>query len=184
MNNKEYGVKLNLNTSDFQKKLQDIKDKITNFTEKAKRSFELGFKSNYDITDLYDLADQYEEQLEQVQDNLSKTGIPKSVKENLEKEAEEIEDALGKVEKATETLENPFKNVINFFFDLGQHIRDIKEGSLKPYIETEEEAEEETEDFGKKTKVNIGIFQNFDGSLKKAVSGIKRFTLSLLTYIP
>ena len=83
MNNKEYGVKLNLNTSDFQKKLQDIKDKITNFTEKAKRSFELGFKSNYDITDLYDLADQYEEQLEQVQDNLSKTGIPKSVKKRL-----------------------------------------------------------------------------------------------------
>lgn len=43
-----------------------------------------------------------------------------------------------------------------------------------------EEVEEDVEETGKKGTNIIGIFQNFDGSIKKAVSSIKRFSLSLL----
>lgn len=177
---KEYGVKLNLNTSDFQKKLQDTKNKIIDFTKKAKENFEAGLKSDYDIIDLDDLADQYEKELEQVKAKLSKVDIPKSVRENLEKESQELEEALGRVAKATEVLENPFKNSTNFFFTLGQRIRDVKEGSLKPFIDTEEEIVDETDDLNKNTKTTISIFQNFDRGIKKGVNSIKRFSLSIL----
>lgn len=177
---KEYGVKLNLNTSEFQKKLQDTKNKIIDFTKKAKENFEAGLKSDYDIIDLDDLADQYEKELEQVKAKISKVGIPKSVRESLEKEAQELENALGRIAKATEVLENPFKNATNFFFTLGQRVRDVKEGSLKPYIDTEEEIVDETDDLNKNTKTTISIFQNFDRGIKKGVNSIKRFTLSIL----
>ena len=51
-------------------------------------------------------------------------------------------------------------------------IREIEKGT--------EEVEEDVEETGKKGTNVIGIFQNFDGSIKKAVSSIKRFSLSLL----
>lgn len=160
MKDKEYGVKLTANIDKFKKKMLEAKDVTNSVTQaikdKVKNPMEVASSSGKrSFTERF-------ETLGKLKDAYGELGIEYLNTVSLEgrnsESAKELRQKLKDLSKETE--------------------KEAKE--LNEYSDIMEELGIITDGTNKKSHNFIGIFQNFDGSLKKAVSSIKRFSLSLL----